>query len=270
MCPWLTDGIMGRAINTGGFSIQDNNVVDIVHENAWRWPNTWMHVLYLKSHDGLFKDFTVRDIWHAICDHETEVAWHSFVWSTYGIPRHSIHVWLIMRKRLKTQDRLRQWDVGSDADLNLLRCPLCKLQPDTHEHLFFECYFAPNVWKGVLQTAELPDVPPVWSDSMDCIIHMAIKNNVTSIVGRLIVAATTYYVCQARRNQRPNGKKARKAEEVTYTSICTNDVINLFNIMMNASNGHYILTVTYIGIDGHVNLKALYKLVLSLPYNTYK
>ncbi|PWA77776.1 Peroxidase 48 [Artemisia annua] len=134
--------VFGRAISTEGFSIQDK-VVDIVHDNAWRWPSTWLvrfptlsivqvpilhnnqeDVLYLKSHDGLFKDFIVRDIWHAIHDRETEVSWHSFVWSTYGFPRHSIHVWLLMRKRLKTQDRLRQWDVGSDVDLNQLRCTL--------------------------------------------------------------------------------------------------------------------------------------------------
>ena len=76
------------------------------------------------------------------------------------------------------------------------RCPLCKLQSGAHEHLFFGCYFASNVWQGVLQAAELPDVPPVWSDIMDWIIPMAKKNNVTSIVGRLIVAATAYYLLQ--------------------------------------------------------------------------
>nr|GEU40093.1 hypothetical protein [Tanacetum cinerariifolium] len=35
---------------------------------------------------------------------------------------------------LKTQDRLRQWDIGLSIDLNLLRCPLCDLVPDSQDH----------------------------------------------------------------------------------------------------------------------------------------
>ncbi|GJT32481.1 putative reverse transcriptase domain, reverse transcriptase zinc-binding domain protein [Tanacetum coccineum] len=176
------------AINTRGFNMQEK-VVDIVHENAWVWPNLWYsHFpilssiqvpnlfnnqedgIYLKLQDGSLKNYYVREIWNDIRGHGTDVAWHSFVWSNYGIPRHVIHVWLVMRRRLKTQDRLRKWDVGNDVDLNLLRCPLCKLQPDSHEHLFFECSYSSNVWKKT--------------------------NNVTCIVGRLIVAAMSYYVWQ--------------------------------------------------------------------------
>ncbi|GKA17244.1 zf-CCHC domain-containing protein [Tanacetum coccineum] len=50
---------------------------------------------------------------------------------------HWFHLWLVKRK-LKTQDVMRQWDVSSNANLNLLQCPLCGLQPDSHDHLFFE------------------------------------------------------------------------------------------------------------------------------------
>ncbi|GJR13334.1 hypothetical protein Tco_0795986, partial [Tanacetum coccineum] len=32
-----------------------------------------------------------------------------------------VPLWLVMRGSLKTHDTLRQWDVGVDADLNLLR-----------------------------------------------------------------------------------------------------------------------------------------------------
>ncbi|GJZ31160.1 reverse transcriptase domain, reverse transcriptase zinc-binding domain protein [Tanacetum coccineum] len=99
-----------------------------------------------------------------------------------------------MRRRLKTQDRLRKWDVGNDVDLNLLRCPLCKLQPDSHEHLFFECSYSSNVWKSVLRVPEFPDIPLIWTDIMAWIVPLAETNNVTCIVGRLIVAAMSYYI----------------------------------------------------------------------------
>lgn len=31
--------------------------------------------------------------------------WYQLVWSRYVIAHHAIHLWLVMRRRLKTQDR---------------------------------------------------------------------------------------------------------------------------------------------------------------------
>ncbi|GJT08122.1 putative ribonuclease H-like domain-containing protein [Tanacetum coccineum] len=196
-----------KAINTGGFNMQEK-VVDIVHENAWE------DGIYLKLQDGSLKNYYVREIWNDICGRGTNVAWHSFVWSNYGIPGHAIHVWLVMRKGLKTQDRLRKWDVGNDVDLNLLRCPLCKLQPDSHEHLFFECSYSSNAWKSVLRVPEFLDIPPIWTDIMAWIVPLAETNNVTCIVGSLIVVAMSYYVWQER-NHRVHGKNTRTREDLT-------------------------------------------------------
>ncbi|GJU58678.1 reverse transcriptase domain, reverse transcriptase zinc-binding domain protein [Tanacetum coccineum] len=39
------------------------------------------------------------------------------VWFTHAIPRHAFQLWLIMRRSLKTQDKLRQWDVDPATDL---------------------------------------------------------------------------------------------------------------------------------------------------------
>ncbi|GJZ13131.1 retrotransposon protein, putative, ty1-copia subclass [Tanacetum coccineum] len=51
-------------------------------------------------------------------------------------PRHTIHMWLVIKEKLKTQDRSRQWDVSPSIDLNLLRCSLCDMVPDSHSYLF--------------------------------------------------------------------------------------------------------------------------------------
>ena len=93
-----------------------------------------------------------------------------------------------------TQDRMRQWDVGSNIDLNLLRCPLCKVQPDSHDHLFFECAYSSQVWIKVLNKAEISFVSSKWSDIVDWLLPIAHRNNVTIIVGRLIVAASSYFI----------------------------------------------------------------------------
>nr|GEU38561.1 hypothetical protein [Tanacetum cinerariifolium] len=51
----------------------------------------------------------------------------------------------VMRHGLKTHDKMRQWDVGGDTDLNLLRCALCDNCPDSHMYLFFKCTFSAKV-----------------------------------------------------------------------------------------------------------------------------
>ncbi|GJY37928.1 reverse transcriptase domain, reverse transcriptase zinc-binding domain protein, partial [Tanacetum coccineum] len=125
-------------------------LLNIDQEDTWHW----------KTNNGVLKSFFVREVWHTVRQRADEVDWFHLVWSKYAIPRHDIHQWLVMRKRLKTQDRLRQWDVGVNVDLNLLRCPLISpkwvddmgwlLQDEcsnckAHAHVEdLECYFEWN------------------------------------------------------------------------------------------------------------------------------
>ena len=223
--------VSNRAIFNAGFTPQDS-VADMVHGSEWRWPQSWFvrfpslcnfivpdlqpnqeDKLVWKSIDGSFKDFSVSEAWQSIRKRSNEVSWHRLVWSKYGIPRHSIHLWLIMRRRLKTQDRLKQWDVGINVDLNLLRCPLCKTQPDSHDHLFFECPFSTKVWSIVLNIAEIQSISPIWNDIIQWILPLALKDNVDSIVGRLILASSAYFIWQER-NNRIHAKPSRDEDQV--------------------------------------------------------
>ncbi|GKA87243.1 reverse transcriptase zinc-binding domain-containing protein [Tanacetum coccineum] len=99
-----------------------------------------------------------------------------------------------MRNSLKTQDKLRQWDVGINTDLNLLRCSLCNTQSDSHAHLFFECPYSSKVWKLVRHLADMELVPPILYDIVDHLQPMANKKTARSIFGKLILAASSYFV----------------------------------------------------------------------------
>nr|GEU60577.1 hypothetical protein [Tanacetum cinerariifolium] len=115
--------------------------------------------LALALHQRYVSAFMVR-VWETIRPRDNEVSKYDLVWFSSCIPRHAVHMWLIMKKRLKMQDALSSWDVV--AGLTVV-CPLSETQPDSHEHLFFNCSFSHQIWSHVKNNADLS----VLSSSLD-------------------------------------------------------------------------------------------------------
>nr|GEZ62697.1 reverse transcriptase zinc-binding domain-containing protein [Tanacetum cinerariifolium] len=108
---------------------------------------------------------------------------------------------------------MRQWDVGIDTDLNLLRCALCDAQPDSHTHLFFKCAFSSQVWYYARDLAGMDLVPLVMHDILLYLQPMANKRTARSVFGRLILAAMAYHIW-LERNNRVFKKVRRSPEEI--------------------------------------------------------
>ncbi|GJW80994.1 reverse transcriptase domain, reverse transcriptase zinc-binding domain protein [Tanacetum coccineum] len=115
--------------------------------------------------------------------------------------------------KLKTQDRLWQWDVGPSIDLNLLRCPLCDLIPDSHDHLFFECAFSLQVWFKVCVLYGMDSIPPRLIDVTTFITLISKGKMAVSILSRLVFAATSYYIW-LERNGRIFKKKTSSPDQI--------------------------------------------------------
>ncbi|GKC11904.1 CASP-like protein 4A3 [Tanacetum coccineum] len=83
---------------------------------------------------GMAKPFCVSLVWSSIRPRNDRVNWFAVVWFASCIPRHAFNLWLVVKQKLKTQDRVTWWDVlGSLPSV----CPLCEVVPDSHNHLFF-------------------------------------------------------------------------------------------------------------------------------------
>ncbi|GJW77555.1 hypothetical protein Tco_0139237 [Tanacetum coccineum] len=100
-----------------------------------------------------------------------------------------------------------------DADLSLLRCPLCDVVQDSHCHLFFECQFSSQVWGYVCHLAEMENVHPLMHIIIIRLISISHQQTAKSIIGRLIVAATSYFLW-LERNNRLFKNSRRSPEEV--------------------------------------------------------
>ncbi|XP_056857302.1 uncharacterized protein LOC130506635 [Raphanus sativus] len=72
------------------------------------------------------------------------VAWHKEVWFSGGIPKHMFLVWLMVRNRCPTRDRILSWGLLTDS-----RCLLCNAADESIAHCFFDCNFAWEIWKPI-------------------------------------------------------------------------------------------------------------------------
>ncbi|GJZ65796.1 hypothetical protein Tco_0622492 [Tanacetum coccineum] len=97
--------------------------------------------------------------------------------------------------RLKTQDKLNSWDVSRPL---ITSCPLCELQPDSHEHLFFKCSFSQQVWNHIKTYAGMDSLVLVFSHILASLIPIAKRRPAKSVIAKLVVAACAYFIWQER------------------------------------------------------------------------
>ncbi|GJT90183.1 reverse transcriptase domain, reverse transcriptase zinc-binding domain protein [Tanacetum coccineum] len=102
---------------------------DAIHNGQWTWPHDWflkypilttINVPTIRTNSldsmewrylDITKPCTVTNVWDNIRPRGDEISWCEVVWSPQCIPRHAFHLWLVIERKLKTQDNLRQWDV---------------------------------------------------------------------------------------------------------------------------------------------------------------
>nr|XP_043638057.1 uncharacterized protein LOC122609062 [Erigeron canadensis] len=149
-----------------------------------------------KDNQNIVGDFSVTRVWDTIRPKDAEVSWYSLVWHARCIPEHAFHLWLVMRKRLKTQDLLRPWDVWDQSSQFV--CSLCELQQDSNDHLFFTCSFSSQVWLGICSLAGISVNVSDWDSIMAEVIPLSKRKNIESGVTRLVLAASAYFIWQER------------------------------------------------------------------------
>ncbi|XP_035832958.1 uncharacterized protein LOC118481793 [Helianthus annuus] len=117
-----------------------------------------------RTRQGVDTVFATSTAWEDIRMIQDDVPWANVVWFPQAIPRHAFLMWLIVNRKLKTQDIMSRWNSMGNANFNLMCCSLCTIGPDSHEHLFFECAYASSVWEGVRDRAGMAAIQHNWND----------------------------------------------------------------------------------------------------------
>ena len=225
----LCNFISPRQIKQAGYSL-NATLANVIRDDNWTWPAAWytlfpvlinMPVVQLNpsrtdsivwmNTDHKEVAFSSMVVWEAIREKQQVVDWAAMVWFSQCIPRHAFLLWLVFSRKLKTHDKMLLWDNKGDMNLRLLCCSLCTRGPDSHEHLFFECNYSSQVWNAVKGFAELNQLSSRWDDIMSWFIPRARFKSAKSVIGRLLLAASSYFIWQER-NSRLFTSKTRSAD----------------------------------------------------------
>ncbi|GKF03997.1 RNA-directed DNA polymerase, eukaryota, reverse transcriptase zinc-binding domain protein [Tanacetum coccineum] len=137
----------------------NETVADMIYNGVWIWPPQWYSnypelyniaiptlsasikdMVYWLDNQNDKKDFSTKQVWYDLRDINGKVDWYHVVWFKQFQPRHAFLLWLAIKERLATQDRLARWSCQVNAE-----CPLCKKEKDSYVHLFFKCDLAEQI-----------------------------------------------------------------------------------------------------------------------------
>lgn len=92
---------------------------------------------------GYKQRFSTHETWWLLRMARERCNWSRSIWFSKATPKFAFVAWLVASNRLSTMDRITQWDPGADAT-----CVLCKREPESRNHLFFECSFSNQCWEN--------------------------------------------------------------------------------------------------------------------------
>ncbi|GJR24321.1 hypothetical protein Tco_0972848 [Tanacetum coccineum] len=179
----LANTISTRDIFRSGLDLS-TKVCDIVVNGVWNWPP------YLSAKYPFLNSMAFPNI---VVNTPDRLVWHN----SLGVvkPFSVAQVWSSLRPR---NPKVPCWDVSSSlASL----CPLCNLQPDSHEHLFFDCRFSQQVWSHFKPLAGLSSTRPEITHIISTITPFATRRSSKSVIVKLAVAASAYFIWQERNNR---------------------------------------------------------------------
>lgn len=91
----------------------------------------WRKICQVKEHFEAL--FTVYD---RLRGEKMDVMWDKVAWNRICIHKHRFITWLAVQSKLTITEKL--WRIGvATSD----KCKICDAAPETHSHLFFECYY---------------------------------------------------------------------------------------------------------------------------------
>ncbi|XP_056863967.1 uncharacterized protein LOC130511130 [Raphanus sativus] len=157
-----------------------------------------------KNSKGHYKrSFSSGETWRATREIHQQCQWHKEVWFKYTTPKYSFILWLAMKGRMTTGDRMRNWNGGANINVS---CVLCNEPLETVEHLFFECSYSAEIWETLMKGVLLDKTTVKWEELMR-IMRDSSNGKMKQFIIKYVFQ-TSLYMIWRERNRRRHGEKA--------------------------------------------------------------
>ncbi|KAF8081654.1 hypothetical protein N665_0872s0001 [Sinapis alba] len=199
----------------------DLSVADAVRAGAWRTSSTRNPILlqlrqvlpsqipdiasadddyymWRNSADAPPSLFSTYKVWISLNPPPPVVSWCKAVWFSQRIPKHAFILWLILKNRMLTRDRLRSWGLVVPAE-----CLLCGHAAETVNHLVFECQFSVAAWNMMLSRVRL--TYPVSLHAIILWLTNAPVRGKLKVILKLVFQALVYFIWKERNSRLHSG-----------------------------------------------------------------
>ncbi|XP_074305597.1 uncharacterized protein LOC141640815 [Silene latifolia] len=119
---------------------------------AWSWKSFCkvkeiMKVGYQNDQwSANLKGYSIKKGYEWLRNKQPKKEWVQLVWNNWNFPKHALISWLVMNEGLNVKAKLFQFGCCPDN-----RCCICDQEPETQEHLFFDCLYSRQVMSLIEQ-----------------------------------------------------------------------------------------------------------------------
>ncbi|KAL0856009.1 hypothetical protein Bca101_061162 [Brassica carinata] len=154
-----------------------NHRVDIlnqIEEEIRRHDNDSDKDIVLWKHaEGKFRNnFSTRKTWDQIRNVRSVCTWYKGVWFPQSTPKYAFTMWVAIKGRLQTMDRMQKWNSSINTT-----CVLCNDAPESCAHLCFGCRYSRMIWRKLVEGLMRDAFTADWSE----LITIVSKSWVTPI-----------------------------------------------------------------------------------------
>ncbi|XP_048611581.1 uncharacterized protein LOC106393637 [Brassica napus] len=160
--------------------------------------------LWKHSEDNYKPYFSSPNTWDQIRESKAKVSWSKSAWFTQGVPRYSFIVWLAVKNRLSTGDRMRAWAIQQS-------CLFCGERDETREHLFFACPYTYIVWNKLAGCLCNGSTDPDWALTLQYVTRNTLQG-MDKILIKMLFQTCIYYLWKER-NERRHQKGFRSMDQ---------------------------------------------------------
>lgn len=210
-----------------------------------------------KSRTGKVSVFKSSTVWNDFRESCPHVHWKHLVWFSNSIPKHSFILWLAVRGKLLTQDRMHYWQISGNSS-----CGFCNTQRDSASHLFFECPFSQEVRDHFLHLEV--DIPNhlAWCDLVDHVSQNWKGKSLVHIINKLTLGSLVYFIWQER-NLRIFQNQHRSSRQVIK---CIQDTVRMKIMGLKIRNSNRVFrSLRLWNISWETSLNHNFLNVLGLP-----